>query len=94
MSRGYSATPLWGLSRNSAVAGIFFVKIYRLHIVRISALRCTEFHQKRRDPMREIQRFLNLGHNLCEDDKRTLHDYIHRYIHTYFISVPLGAFQY
>ena len=23
MSRGYSATPLWGLSRNSAVAGIF-----------------------------------------------------------------------
>ena len=23
MSRGYSATPLWGLSRDSAVAGIF-----------------------------------------------------------------------
>ena len=23
MSRGYSATPLWGVSRNSAVAGIF-----------------------------------------------------------------------
>ena len=23
MSRGYSATPLWGLSRNSAVAGVF-----------------------------------------------------------------------
>ena len=39
MSRGYSATPLWGLSRNSAVAGIFVVKIYRLHIGRISALR-------------------------------------------------------
>ena len=36
MSRGYSATPLWGLSRNSAVAGIFFVKISRLRIVRIS----------------------------------------------------------
>ena len=26
MSRGYSATPLWGLSRNSAVAGIFALK--------------------------------------------------------------------
>ena len=39
MSRGYSATPLWGLSGNSAVAGIYFVKVSRLHIVRISALR-------------------------------------------------------
>ena len=58
MSRGYSATPLWGLSRNYAVAGIFFVKIYRLHIVRISALRCTEFHQNRKDPMREFSGFL------------------------------------
>ena len=76
MSRGYSATPLWGLSRNSAVAGIFVVKIYRLHIVRISALRWTEFHENRKDPMRDIQRFLNLGHNLCENDKRTLHYYI------------------
>ena len=75
MSPGYSATRLWGLSRNSAVAGIFVVKIYRLHIVRISALRWTEFHQNRKDPMRDIQRFLNLGHNLCENDKRTLHDY-------------------
>ena len=27
--------------------------------------------------MREIKRFLNLGHNLCENDKRTLHDYIY-----------------
>ena len=35
MSRGYRATPLWGLSLNSAVAGIFFVKISRLQIVRI-----------------------------------------------------------
>ena len=26
MSRGYTATPLWGLSRNSAVAGIFLRK--------------------------------------------------------------------
>ena len=76
MSRGYSATPLWDLSRNSAVAGIFVVKIYRLHIVRITASRWTEFHQNRKDPMREIQRFLNLGHNLCEHNKRTLHDYI------------------
>ena len=42
MSRGYSTTPLWGLSRNSAVAGIFFVKISRIHIMRISALRWTE----------------------------------------------------
>ena len=31
MSRGYSATPVWGLSRNSAVAA-FFVKISRLRI--------------------------------------------------------------
>ena len=61
MSRGYNATPLWGL---------------RLHIVRISALRWTEFHQNRKDPIREIQRFPNLGHNLCENDKQTLHDYI------------------
>ena len=42
MSRGYSATPLWGLSRNSAVADIFFVKISQLHIVCISALRFTK----------------------------------------------------
>ena len=39
MSHGYSATPLLGLSRNSAVAGFFFVKISRLRIVRTSALR-------------------------------------------------------
>ena len=53
----------------------FFVKISLLHIVRISALRWTEFHQNRKDPIREIQRFPNLGHNLCENDKKTLHDY-------------------
>ena len=76
MSRGYSATPLWGLSRNSAVAGFFFEKISRLHIVRISVLRWTEFHQNRKHPIREIQRFPNLGHNLCKNDKQTLHDYI------------------
>ena len=75
MSRGYNATPLWGLSRKSAVAGIFS-KISRPHIVRISALRWTEFHQKRKDPIREIQRFPNLGHNLYENDKQTSHDYI------------------
>ena len=44
----------------------FFVKISRLHIVRIRALCSTEFHQNRKDPMREIQRFANLGHNLCK----------------------------
>ena len=76
MSRGYSATPLWGLSRNSAVAVIFLWKVSQLHIVGISALRRTEFHQNRKDPMREIQRFPNLGHNLCKNDKQTLHDYI------------------
>ena len=31
-----------------------FVKISRLHIVRISALRWTEFHQNREDPIREL----------------------------------------
>ena len=76
MSRGYKATPLWGLSRKSAVAGIFFVKISRLHIVHISSLRWTEFHQNGKDPIREIQRFPNLGQNLCENEKPTLHDYI------------------
>ena len=76
MSRGYSATPLWGLCRISAVAGIFSWKSSRLRVVCISALRWTEFQQDRKDPMREIQRFANLGHNLCENDKQTLHDYI------------------
>ena len=76
MSRGYNATPLWGLSRKSADAGIFFVKISWLHIVRISALRWTESHQNRKDPIREIQQFLNFGHNLCENGKQTLHDHI------------------
>ena len=70
MSCGYSATPRWGLSL------LFFLKISRLNIVRISALRWTEFHKNRKDPMRAIQRFANLGHNLCENDKQTLHDYI------------------
>ena len=41
--------------------------------MRISALRLTEFHQNCKDPIREIQRFPNLGHNLCENDKQTLH---------------------
>ena len=54
----------------------FFVKISLLDIVRISALRWTEFHQNRKDLIREIQRFPNLGHNLSENDKQTLHDYI------------------
>ena len=33
------------------------MNISRLHIVRISALLWTKFHQNRKDPMREIQRF-------------------------------------
>ena len=41
--------------------------------MRISAFRWTEFHQNRKDPIREIQRFPNLGHNLCENGKQTLH---------------------
>ena len=36
----------------------------------------TEFHQNRKDPIWEIQLLPNLGHNLCENDKQTLHDYI------------------
>ena len=28
-------------------------------------------HQNRKDPMREIQRCPNLGHNLCENDKQS-----------------------
>ena len=30
-------------------------------------------HQNRKGPMREIQRFPNLGHNLCENDKQKLY---------------------
>ena len=52
------------------------MKICRLHIVRISALRWTESHQNRKGPIREIQQFPNLGYNLCENGKQTLHDYI------------------
>ena len=26
--------------------------------------------------MREVQWFANLGHNVCENDKQTLHDYM------------------
>ena len=51
------------------------MKISRLPIVCISALRWTEFHQNRQDPIREIQQFPNLGHYLCENEKQTLHDY-------------------
>ena len=54
----------------------FFCEISRLHVVLISALRWTEFSQNRKDPIREIQRFPNLGHNLCQNEKSTLHDYI------------------
>ena len=54
----------------------FFREISRLHIVHISALRWTEFHQNRKDPTREIQWLADLGHNLCKNDKQTLHNYI------------------
>ena len=76
MSRGYNVTPLWGMSRESAVAGIFSWKSLGYTIVRISALRWTEFHQNHKDPIREIQQFPNLGHNLCENGKQISHDYI------------------
>ena len=54
------------LVHSSCMLTHFSVKISRLHIVLISALRWTEFHQIRKDQMREIQRFPNLGHNLWE----------------------------
>ena len=67
----------------------FFVKISRLHIVRISALRWTEFHQNRKDTIPEIQRFPNLGHNLCENDKQTLHGLyiINQEIHPFILGI-------
>ena len=75
----------------------FFVKISRLHIVRISALRWTEFHQNRKDPIREIQRFPNLGHNLYENDKQTLHGlYLINYvIHPFILGIVItdGSLQ-
>ena len=65
MSRGYNATLLWDLSRKSAIAGIFSWNL-SARIVCISALRWIEFHQNRKDPIREkSQRFPNLGYNLC-----------------------------
>ena len=75
MSRGYNATPFEVWVENLLLPA-FFREISRLHIVHISALHWTEFHQNRKDPIREIQRFPNLGHNLGENDKQTLHDYI------------------
>ena len=91
MSRGYSGTPLWGLSRNSAAAGILFMKISWLPIVRISAFCWTEFHQNRKDPVREIQRFPNLGRNLCKNDKQTTSE-CHRLSHRTKIIIPRRAF--
>ena len=75
MLHGYSATPLWGLNRNSAVAGIFRENVLATY----SAHQCLALNRvspNREDPMREIHRFANLGHNLCENDKQTLQDYI------------------
>ena len=59
------------------------MKISWLCIVRKGPLRWTEFHQNRKDPIREIQQFPNLGHNLCENDKQTLHNYILKYYEIY-----------
>ena len=65
------------------------MKISRLHIVRISTLRWTEFHQNLKDPIREIQRFPNLGHNLHENDEQTLHGlYLINYeIHLFILGI-------
>ena len=75
----------------------FFREISRLLIVRISALRWTEFHQNRKDPIREIQRFPNLGHNLCENDKQTLHGLylIDQQIHPFILGIVItdGSLQ-
>ena len=57
---------------NLLLPAFFRVNLSATH----SALRWIEFHQNRKDPIREIQRFPNLGHNLCENDKQTLHDYV------------------
>ena len=59
--------------------------------MRIIALRGTEFHQNRKDPIREIQRFPNLGHNLCENDKQTLHGlYLINYeIHPFTLGIVI-----
>ena len=73
---GVNATWLYCHASLGSESKFCCCQISRLHIVRISALRWTEFHQNRKDPMREIQRFPNLGHNLCENDKQTLLDYI------------------
>ena len=54
MSHGYSATPLWGPSRNSAVAGIFRENLsaaYSAHLVpcveqsftKIAKIQCEKF---------------------------------------------------
>ena len=55
--------------------------------MRISALRWTKFHENRKDPIREIQWFANLGHNLCKNDKQTLINYeIYLFILGMFIT--------
>ena len=45
---------------------------YRAHL----CLALEQFHKNRKDPRREIQWFANLGHNMCENDKQNLDDYI------------------
>ena len=82
MSRGYNATPL---------LLAFFRENLSATLVHISALRWTEFHQNHKDPIREIQRFPNLGHNLCENDKQTLHGlYLINYeIHLFILGIVI-----
>ena len=52
--------------------------------------------------MREIERFPNLGNNLCENDKQTLHDYhlvnnnisnLSLYFGDLYDSVPLVLYE-
>ena len=77
---------------NLLLLAFFRENLFLLHILRISALRWTEFNQNRKDPIREIQRFPNLGHNLCENDKQTLHglyviNYTKRFIPLFWASL-------
>ena len=85
MSRGYSATPFWGLSR----CRDFFVKISRLHIVRTCSTCVEQSFTKIADPMREIQRFPNLGHNLCDFTRLHLQVYTSIYIRKICSSIKL-----
>ena len=43
--------------------------------------------------MQEIQQFPNLGHNLCENNKQALHDYIEIYPFISRIFITGGSLQ-